>query len=276
MADEEEQPEPVAPVPVPINPGKYFKLADFWTATPHAWFGVIESQFRLRNITTEEDKFGLVAGVLPEPVARRVAQLLAAPPASCYTVLKAALLANHELTEIQKADLLFNMDDMGSRRPSDLLTEMLELVRPGEERTQLFAMLFLRRLPAQVRVQLTEDDHADLPALAAKADRCAAFLAKQSVVGASCVAAVSAEPGEDPLELTVAAFSRGGNNRGGKQGRGGKFKLYKSRPPPPPPQQEDEESPADLARVGTGLCFYHFQYGPKARSCRPPCKWQGN
>ena len=42
------------------------------------------------------------------------------------------------------------MDNLGSSHPIDFLTEMLELVKPGEEKTQLFAMLFLRQLPAQV------------------------------------------------------------------------------------------------------------------------------
>ena len=42
------------------------------------------------------------------------------------------------------------MDDF--KRPMELLTEMMELVTPGEEKTRLFAMLFMRRLPAQVQV----------------------------------------------------------------------------------------------------------------------------
>ena len=31
------------------------------------------------------------------------------------------------------------MDDLGSKRPMDLLNEMVELVTPGEEKTKLFA-----------------------------------------------------------------------------------------------------------------------------------------
>ena len=54
---------------------------------------------------------------------------------------------------------------------------MMELVTPGEEKTRLFAMLFMRQLPAQVQVQLTEDDHTDLRALAEKAECCSAMLA---------------------------------------------------------------------------------------------------
>ncbi len=141
----------------PAPPAKFFRLPNFWAATPSAWFGVVESQFRLRNVDSEADRFALVAAVLPESSARRVAHLLADPPADCFTALKAALLSSHQLTDIQRAERLFNMDNLGSRRPMDLLSEMLELVKPGEEKTQLFAMLFLRRLPAQVRVQLTED-----------------------------------------------------------------------------------------------------------------------
>ena len=64
------------------------------------------------------------------------------------------------------------MDDLGSKRPMDLLNEMVELVTPGEEKTKLLAMLFMGCLPPQVRVQLTEDDYTDLRALAEKADRC--------------------------------------------------------------------------------------------------------
>ena len=53
-----------------------------------------------------------MASVLPEAYAPRVAHLLAAPTDDCYKQLKAALLSSHQLTKIQKAELLFNMDDL--------------------------------------------------------------------------------------------------------------------------------------------------------------------
>ena len=81
-----------------------------------------------------------------------------------------ALLVAHQLTSYQKAERLFSAEPLGERRPSELLTKMLERVHPGEERTHLFAMLFLRRLPPAVRLQLTEDDHKNVRALAEKAD----------------------------------------------------------------------------------------------------------
>ena len=62
------------------------------------------------------------------------------------------------------------MDDLGSKHPMELLTEMVELVTPGEENTKLFAVLFMR----------WEDNHTDLGAPAEKADRCSVMLARKS------------------------------------------------------------------------------------------------
>lgn len=265
---------------------RFFKLQDFWTAAPHAWFGYADSQFRLRGVTAEDDKFGLVVAVLPESSARKISQLLANPPAACYTALKTSLLSNHQLTDIQKAELLFNLDDLGSRRPMDLLAEMLELVEPGEEKTKLFAMLFLRRLPAQVRGHLSEDDHTNLQALAEKADRVTAFVARQAGQAQLNVAAVSSEDPDAAEEFSVAAVGgrggRGGRNFKGRQ-RGGKQFVKRGPQQQQSVQQQQQssqppvdEAPGDVARSTTGLCFYHFTYGSRARSCRAPCVWSGN
>ena len=71
-------------------------------------------------------------------------------------------LVAHQLTAFQKAEKLFSSEPLGDCSPSELLSEMLELVYPGEERSCLLAMPFLRQVPAAVRLQLTEDDHEDI------------------------------------------------------------------------------------------------------------------
>lgn len=277
IGDQEEQP-PVQPAIAATT--RYFKLPDFWPSSPHAWFGIIESQFELRNVLSQRDRFGLVASVLPETSARKLTHLLSSPPENCYDALKAAILDTHQLTEMQKMDLLFNMDELGSKRPMDLLSEMLELVRPGEEKTSLFAMLFLRRLPCQVRAQLTEDSHDDLHALAQKADRVAAFLARQAGSQQS-VHAVHVEPGEELQELTVSAV--GGKFRNKFRPNKQKSQFLNRQQQQPPVQQPAAggqaqvfDAPSDMARLSTGLCHFHFTYGSRARSCRAPCSWQGN
>ena len=178
---------------------------------PAAWFGVAESQFLLRGTASQRDRFPLVAAVLPEASARRVAHILAAPCDNSYDDLKAALLVAHQLTSYQKAKTLFSSEPLEDHRPSELLSEMLELVYPVEEQPCLFAMLFLHHLPAAVRLQLTEDDNEDVRALADKADRCATSIhCHQQLLP---VFAATADDWEDTADYLVTAV---GSSWGGR------------------------------------------------------------
>jgi len=129
--------------------------------------------------------------------------------------------------------------------------------------------LFLQRLPKEIRVLLTHEDHSDLRRLAAHADRLVAYSGKQG--GTICASAT-----EEPLSDVVAAV--GGKRQHQKKG--------KQQPPPVPPRPQSsqnsqqkppkETTPSSLARQSSGLCFYHWAYGDKAHSCKEPCSWQGN
>ncbi len=61
---------------------------------------------------------------------------------------------------------------------------MLEICPRGEEKSHLFACLFLRRLPRKIRVLLTKVDHKDPKALAEQADELWALHTHDSVVAA--------------------------------------------------------------------------------------------
>ena len=71
-----------APPPPPENNvqqdntrSHFFKLPDFWPASPLTWFGIIEAQFDLRGVTSQRERFSLVAAVLPESSARKITHL---------------------------------------------------------------------------------------------------------------------------------------------------------------------------------------------------------
>ena len=66
--------------PNTANRQRFYKLPDYWPSSPHAWFGIVEAQFRIHDVLLEEDRFTLVASVFPKSSARRVAHLLSAPP----------------------------------------------------------------------------------------------------------------------------------------------------------------------------------------------------
>jgi hypothetical protein len=70
------------------------------------------------------------------------------------------------LLDFQKAKKLFLMQPLGSRKPSEMMATMLEFCPRREERTNLFACLFLKRLLREIRVLLTRVDHKDTKDLA--------------------------------------------------------------------------------------------------------------
>jgi hypothetical protein len=65
-----------------------------------------------------------------------------------YKSLKDGLLYNHQLTDYQRIEKLHTLDALGSRKPTQLLSEMMELCPQGEQQSKLFAFLFLYRLPS--------------------------------------------------------------------------------------------------------------------------------
>lgn len=245
------------------------KLPQFWTDAPVAWFAAAEAQFLLRRITSQIDRFCLVAAALDKDTMKKVVHLVTSPhPDTPFTALKEALLASHHLTDFQRVELLLAMDALGGRKPSELLADMLALCPAGQENNIFFVGLFLQRMPREIRILLSHEDHTDLRALATRADRLIVYGGKHDHV---VTAAVDVEQ-----EETVAAVRM----RGNKPQRGGKF----SRPPPVPPRPQQSSAsgqptstpPVRLAQQSTGLCYYHWTYGEKAKDCKHPCTWTGN
>jgi hypothetical protein len=185
------------------------KLPPFWPHLPALWFSQAECQFLVRGVGDSFQKYCHVVAMLPHESLRLVADLVESPPpAEQYETLKNRLRASHQLTRYQRAKWLFAMPELGSRRPSDLMAAMLEVCPRGKEKTDLFACLFLQRLPRELRILLARADHKDPKALADHADELWAYHTAQLAqlsVGAAPEAAVAAiRPAGD--------FSRG---RGG-------------------------------------------------------------
>ena len=238
-----------------------WKLQPFWPDAPVAWFGAAEAQFHLRRVYAEADRFCLVAAALDKESLKKVVHLVSSPhPVHPYTSLKEALLVSHQLTDFQRVELLLAMPALGGRRPSELLADMLEICPPGQQDNIFFAGLFLQRLPREIRVLLTHEDHSDLRHLAAHADRLVAFSGPQQ-----CEMVASTQ-GAESDELVAAVKKQQQQQQGGKKGNKKKFaKQHK---------EDRQPTPSQLAAQAAGLCYYHWMFGDRARDCRAPCSWQ--
>jgi hypothetical protein len=155
---------------------------------------------------------------------------------------------------VQKAEKLLDMPELGARRPSDLLAAMYEYCPAGEEDTTLFRSIFLKRLPAEVRVLLVAEETAELATRAdqlwlkfgqCKGDHLAAVQPKEE-----------AQKADSSDEANVAALQvkkksnrkkkRGGNS----SGAGG--------------QQASSSAQKQAKGKQVFLCHTHLKYGSNA------------
>jgi len=208
------------------------KLPEFWTEDPDVWFYQAECAFNRARI--------LLLSVTPDTV-------------DPYETLKGKLVADYGRTKWQRAFALLDHPDIGDRRPSRLMGDMLALLPTGEEPNTVFLALFLRRLPASMRDHLAAGNFNTPAEMATHADLLWDARATQSlaVVEVPSVAAISGREGS-PRDARGRSpdrrqFQRG---KGGGRGRGGR-----------------RQTPGVL-------CHAHKKFGADAYSCFPPCSWR--
>jgi hypothetical protein len=250
-----------------VNMATAMKLPPFWPHAPALWFAQAECQFTVRGVEDEFQRYCLVVSVLPHESLRLVADIVETPPPTHqYTAIKERLLASHQLTGYQRAEKLFAMPDLGARKPSDLMAAMLEICPRGEEKTELFACLFLQRLPRELRILLARADHKDPKALADEADK----LWGMHVTPADQLAALAVDA-EQP-ESTLAAMRPAADYARGRSGRGRRGRGAGAGGQRPPLESQASKE----ARLAAGLCIKHWRFGEQANSCVQPCSWSGN
>ena len=254
----------------PLQPGyqRRCKLPDFWPSNPVLWFARAEFNFEVAGVVTEREKFMHTANALPYDALTLVADLVTQPPAvQPFQRLKERLLLSHQLTIVQMAEKILDMPELGDRRPSQLLAAMMEFCPEGEVNSAFFRASFLRRLPKEIRVLLTDEVRGDLKDLAVRADelfqhhRSSPIAALDDTVDtelAEAVAALAVRAGKGKFgggkkkqdgDSSHSGSGGGGKSGGGKSGGGGGRSYF--------------------------VCDRHWQYGSKAYRCDAPqkCQW---
>jgi hypothetical protein len=165
-------------------------------------------------------------------------------------------------------EMMMRLPPLGDRKPSVMLAEMLKFCPAGESSTAVLAFLYLQQLPSEIRVLLSEDDPADMQAIAEKADRLIAMHVPQSH---DACAAASADI--SPEEADVVATMEGTRSCKGKASQR-----------PQRPQQQSLGRRIDLAKKGqeqnhplsTSMCFYYAKFGEQTKYCQKGCVWPEN
>jgi hypothetical protein len=145
---------------------------------------------------------------------------------------------------------MMRLPPLGDRKPSVILAEMLEYCPAGESTTAVFTFLSLQRLPREIRVLLSEDDPANMRAIAEKADRLIAMHVPQS--HDSCAAVATDDVFEDP---EVVAALQGARSRKDKFAKRPQQKEFGRRITLPKKGQEQARP------LRTSMCHYHAKFG---------------
>lgn len=258
MSTERDTEEPAPPSLAAIN----IKLPPFWPADPEVWFAQVEAQFTTRRITAQKSRFDYVIASLTAEVATEVRDLILRPPeANPYTVLKEQLIKRTAASEQRRLQQLFNSEELGDRKPTQLLRRMQQLLgdRVGVADGTFLRELFLQRLPANVRMVLASTSAtATLEELAELAD-------KVAEVAAPTVAAVNSSQLSSEVEQLRAEVS--------KLQASIKTLTRHSRSNTP---RLRSPSPAVSRRSpDSTLCWYHQKFGDSAQKCKAPCSREG-
>jgi hypothetical protein len=259
-------PAPVAHVAV--------KLPDFWVKDPKMWFSQAEAQFRRTRITAQTTMYDYVLMKLPEDVVMSVRALVSAieldpvKQEESYTLIKEALMGSYGKTKWQMAYALLNHPDLGDRRPSAMMAEMLALRFETSPPDSLFLALFLRRLPTSIRDRLAAANHETAAAMSTHAD--ILWDARNSATVSAVSESLSA------VSLRSSSPNRRSPDRRAKSpdhcGRSPDRWPNRGRGRRPTPGRQDSSA----ASSGKKICYYHQRFGAKAENCEGVCNFSEN
>ena len=246
------------------------KLPPFWPTDPTVWFLQIEAQFNTRGITSQQTRFDYVISSLSPEIACEVRDLLIRPPADRpYDTLKAELIKRTAASEQRKLQQLISGEELGDRKPTQLLRRMQQLLGDhlGPTTDNAFLKeLFLQRLPANVRMVLASADATtDLPKLADMADKIMEVAIPPTVAATSTQPQVSEvqQLKEEITRLTELVASLAQQRPRGRSRSRSRNTRQQS------PARADQQPPQNTDSV----CWYHTKFDDAAKKCQPPCNW---
>ncbi|XP_072173186.1 uncharacterized protein [Diadema setosum] len=151
MADEDNA-TPAATTLTPAVTAISLKLPPFWPNNPTLWFAQVEAQFTTRSITTQQTRFAYVISSLQPEIAQEVRDFIISPPATdAYDKLKAELIKRTTVSEQRRLHQLLTAEELGDRKPSQLLRRMKQLLADATLEDSILKQLFLQCLPNNVQ-----------------------------------------------------------------------------------------------------------------------------
>ena len=232
----------------------------------------------MRNITSQSTQFAYVISSLPPEIAQEIRDLLLSPPSDHpYDTLKSELIRRTSASEQKRLHQLLISEELGDRKPSQLLRKMRQL--PGDKVLEdgILRQLFLQRLPTNVQLILASlSTTSSLDQLALIADNILEVAPSQPTLATLASPPAASSFAQDLQDLRsqvnsltsqlttlVNALQINSRSRSRSCSRGRS---------PTPPLHTPRRS-ASTSRSSRPHCWYHMHFGPNAQKCVPPCSF---
>jgi len=220
------------------------KMPQFMETAPAAWFSILEANFHIKKITTEETKFFHLIAALPPEVVQKLQKQL---PDRNYTETKQVVVNIYEETKPEMFEKLIRQTTM-SGRPSHFLQELCTLAtKVGGVCDDLVRHKFINALPATVAPVVAAQRTLTLQQLGSLADELTPLFDKTNTV-----MKVSNSYGMNSNDQTQRKYENRRNS---------------SCPTGVMPYHPDQRPK---------ICRAHIYYGNKARTCKPWCRFPGD
>ncbi|GFX04300.1 uncharacterized protein TNCV_3974491 [Trichonephila clavipes] len=235
---------------------------------PVLWFIMCESTFALatpKPITESITKYNYIVSHIPPDIASLVRDILIKPDATDpYGNLKTELINRSGESSTQEIRQLLSGEELGSRRPSELLRNMTRRAETFNVPEKLMLELFLQRLPSRVQSILAAVSDLTLAKAAEISDRI--FEVTPTPVETYAISGASATTTEDRLFREIEKLNK----------RIDSLSFSRSRSPYRYNKHYHRNNRSKSR--DSSICWYHRRFGKRCKEdkCVKPCSWQGN
>ena len=221
----------------------------------------MDAQFRTRNIVQDSTKYDYIVGSLSPETAGEIRELLIDPPeVDKYQAIKRALLKQNQMSDQKKLQELLSKEDLGDRKPTQILRRMKQLVGDTVFDPKMMRALFIQKLPAAAQsIMVSAANGVELIVLAEMADKIVDVTAPQINK-----VAFSDRATNQPSEISMLREVRQLRQMMTSMSMRGQAPQHSRGRSPYRRQRDVNKHP---------LCCYHHRFGDKSTKCESPCNY---
>ncbi|GFX07175.1 transposon Tf2-9 polyprotein [Trichonephila clavipes] len=238
------------------------KIPPFNFNDPRLWFCTCERTFALgvsKAITDTFTKFNYIVSNLPPKAAAIVKDLIITPDETDpYGAIKAQLIQRTGELSQQEIRKLLTGEDLGDRKPSELLRTMNRRAASHNVPKELMLEVFLQQLPTAVQTILASITPITVEKAAEVADR----ILEVSTPTVSLSTNATASSSENHILQEIERLHKRIDDLTMKERR--------------TPERRNSYRPRNrsFSRSRESCCWYHKKFQERAKKCIPPCSYK--